>query len=809
MTGGPVRHGPRRAAGPLLPLLIAALGLFLPEVALDAQEPRLSVQIDSVAVRGNERHSDTDIIDRSGLRVGTRVQYPQVRSAIQRLFASGDFADVRIHVTPEEPNIFYIDVEERPYVSRYEFEGLESLSPGMIRDTVGLARNAPLEPDRIARARATIERMLANEGFPRARVDTAMARDPARPTDFLLTFRVEEGPRLAITRIAFEGNEAFPDEALRDALQTGEEGFFWFQAGELRRDRYREDLAERLPAFYASHGYLDFSVEGDTVVADPVTGKGRIVIRVDEGPQYVLEEFRIEGNRRFPTERLEQLVRVGQREARDRERPPFDRVAFEEATAELGDLYRNAGYLRAFVAPEVERLPPEEPDGRPRVIATWNIREGNPTYLREIRIVGNTYTHDRIIRNRLLVFPGDVYSQQRLIQSIQAIQGLGFFEPLPPQEAVEFRERPDGDIDLVLRVEERQTGTLNFGLSASGVTGLAGFIGYEQPNLFGQAKSGTFRWLFGGRQQDIELSYSDPEVLGSAQSATVSLRSSRDRFIGFQLGDRRQTGGFLEVGTPLFGLRQTRLFVSYSLFRDEVRGLDTTDVSPAARGLITTGTRSTVGVRLVRDSRNNPLFPTAGSRNTLSLRFTGGPFGGAGEYGKYELTSEWFVPVAEIGDAMQNLPIELTAGISFGAGLISGRNPFFLERFFMGGTQIGQQLRGYEEATITPSGHIPRNQGGFSRLDRVGEAFFTTTASFGAKLTNSVFLNTFLDGGNVWATAEEWNPTDLLVGAGVGVTLVTPFGPLGLDYAYGFNRRDVFGRPDPGWQLHFKFGRIF
>lgn len=805
----------RRAAGAspsgralwLLAAVLAPL-LTLPAPG-DAQEPRLSVRIDSIVVHGNERHTDTDIIDRSGLRVGTQVQYPQVRTAIQRLFASGDFSDVQIRVTPEEPNIFFIEVEERPYVTRYEFEGLEHLSAGRVRDTVGLARNAPLDPDQVARARATLEQMLANEGFPRARVDTAIASDPARPRDLLVTFRVDQGPRLAITEISFEGNEAFSDAQLRDAMDTGEEGFFWFQAGELRRDRYREDLGSRLPQFYASHGHLDFSVEGDTVLVDPETGKGRVVIQVSEGPQYVLEDFRIEGNRRFPQDLLEQRVRGGQREARGDRRPPFDQIAFEEATADLGDMYRDAGYLRAVVVPDIQRLPPEEEGGNPRVVASWNIREGNPTYVREVRIVGNTYTHDRIIRNRLLIFPGDVYSQQRLVQSIQAIQGIGFFEALPPNEAVEFRERPDGDIDLVLRVQERQTGTLNFGVSASGVTGLAGFIGYQQPNLFGQAKNGSFRWLFGGRQQDIEVSYSDPEVFGSRQSATVSLRSSRDQFIGFQLGDRRQTGGFLEVGTPLLGLRHTRLFVSYSLFRDEVRGLDTTQVSPAARGLLTSGTRSTMGMRVVRDNRNNQLFPTSGSRNTFSARFTGGPLGGDGSYGKYEFSSEWFVPVAEIGGGLESLPIELTAGISFGGGLIAGENPFFLERFYMGGTQIGQQLRGYEEATVTPDGHVPRNQPGFSRLDRVGESYFTSTAMFGAKLTNSIFANAFVDAGNVWARAAEINPTDLLMGAGVGISLVTPFGPLGLDYAYGFDRRDVLGRPDPGWELHFKFGRIF
>lgn len=791
-------------------LALAALLLVTGAWALGAQElDRFSVRIDSIAVRGAERHSPTEVITRSGLRAGSVVQFPQVQDAIRRLFATGDYEEIAIEVTPGEPAIFYIVVEERPYVSRYAFEGLENVSEGMIRDTVGLIRGAPLEPSRVSRARSLMLKVLSNEGFPSARVDTALAPDPERPGDLLLTFDVHEGPRLGIVQLGFEGNEAFTDAELREAMEIDQEGFLWWDAGELKRDEYRRDLSERLPQFYASRGYLDFQVLGDTIVTDPATGKGRIVIDVYEGPQYVLENIRITGNRRFPLSTLEELAASGQEERAEGEGlPPYNRTAFVEATADLGDLYRNAGYLRVQVGPDEQRLPPDSAGGQPRVVAIWNIVEGEPSYVREVRIVGNTYTHDRIIRKRLLLFPGDVYSQDRLIRSFQAIQGLGFFEPLPPQEAIEFQERADGDIDIVLRVKEKQTGQVNFGVTAAGATGFAGFIGYEQPNLFGQAKVGSFRWIFGRRQQDIELRYSDPEILNTLTSGTILLRSARDRFTGFSLGDRRQTGGFLELGRPLLGLRSTRFFVGYSLFYDKVSNIDTVSLSPTTQQLLTQGTRSTLSVRAVQDTRNNPLFPTSGSTNTLSVRFTGGLLGGDGDYQKVDLESAWFVPVAQIGGGLQSLPIEFTLGLNFGAGVILGDNPFFTERYYMGGVQAGQRVRGYEEATITPVGHVPRNAP-ISDVDRVGEAYFRTSALFGVKLTSSVFASAFMDAGNIWRRASELNPTDLLVGAGLGVSLVTPFGPIGLDYAYGFDRRDVLGRPDPGWQLHFKFGQIF
>ncbi len=780
------------------------------------QEEPLSVTVDSVVVRGHSRYSAEGILRLAQIRVGEVVNGPDIQEAIQRLFSTGEFSDVQIRVTPYTPAIFFIDVVERPVVGHYSFEGLKHASHSTISDSVGLIGGGALDPSTLLRAQAMILKLLGQEGFPRATVDTALAPDPSGLDQLDVTFRVNEGPRLALARVDIEGNEALTDAQIRSSMSTVEEGFFWFKPGELHRDEYRADLTDRIPAYYGKHGYIDLEVVGDTIIVDTLTGKGRIQIRVREGEQYLVRMFEIEGNRRFPTSQLEEYyapVRDGEltpERLESGDLPPFDETAFEEATMDIADLYRDAGYLQVRVMPEVVRNPPDSAGMNPTVDVRLSIQEFNPAYIRTVSIVGNDYTHDRVIRKILLTLPGDIYSQQRLIQSVRNIQSLGFFETLPPDEAIQISPREDGDIDIVFRVKEKQTGNVNFGMSAAAVTGLAGFIGYDQPNLFGQAKIGHFRWLFGARTQDIEISYTDPELFGSRYSATLGLQSSRDRFQTFDLGTRRKTGGFSELGIPLFPLqvRSTRLFVGYSLFRESVSDLDAFGLGPDSEGLITQGTRSTVSVRLVRDTRVGGLFPTGGNRNQVAFRKTGGFLGGDGDYNTWLFDSEWFSRVAQIGGGPGSVPIEVVASLNFKAGLVFGDNPFFVERYFVGGTQVGQRVRGYEEATITPLGHVPRNAP-VNSLARVGESYFTTSAMFGIKLTDNIFASTFVDAGNLWSSAAEFNPTDLLVGAGVGVSLVTPFGPVGLDYAYGFDRRDVLGRPDPGWQLHFRFGQLF
>lgn len=797
--------------------IVALAALSTAGVApLLGQEEPFSVTVDSIVVRGNSRYSAEGVQRLAQIRVGEVVNGPGLQESIQRLFATGEFSDVQIRVTPYTPAIFFIDVVERPVVGRYLFEGLEHGSDGTIADTVGLIGGGALDPSKVVRARAMILKMLGQEGFPQATVDTALAPDPSGLDQLELTFRVSEGPRLALARVEIVGNEALTDSEIRGSMSTIEEGFFWYEPGELHRDDYRADLTERIPAFYGEHGYIDLEVLGDTIVVDDLTGKGRIEIRVREGPQYLVRSFDIEGNRRFPASQLGEYyppVRDGQLDPARLEAgdlPPFDETAFQKASMDIADLYRDAGYLQVQVMPDVVRNLPETPGGNPTVDVSLRIVERNPAYIRTVSIVGNDYTYDRVIRKILLTFPGDIYSQQRLIQSVRNIQSLGFFETLPPDEAIQINPRDDGDIDIVYRVKEKQTGNVNFGMSAAAVTGLAGFIGYDQPNLFGQAKVGHFRWLFGARTQDIELSYTDPELFGSVYSATVGVQSSRDQFQSFDLGTRRKTGGFLEFGIPVlrFQLRSVRLFVGYSLFREEVSNLDAFGLGPGSSGLITNGTRSTISLRLLRDTREGGLFPTGGNRNQIAFKTTGGWLGGDGDYDKWDLDSEWFSRIAQIGGGPGKVPIEVVAMLNFKAGLVFGYNPFYVERYFVGGTQVGQRVRGYQEATITPLGHVPRNAP-VNSLARVGESYFATSAAIGIKLTDNIFASTFVDAGNLWGTSAEFNPTDLLVGAGVGLSLVTPFGPVGLDYAYGFDRRDVVGRPNPGWQLHFRFGQLF
>jgi outer membrane protein insertion porin family len=449
-------------------------------------------------------------------------------------------------------------------------------------------------------------------------------------------------------------------------------------------------------------------------------------------------------------------------------------------------------------------------DSVPTVNLRWEIAEGAPSIVNKIEIAGNDHTTEDCIRRALVILPGDVYSQDRLIRSYQNIANLGFFEtPLPPPDT-----RPDsaGDVDIVFRVKERQTGNVNFGASMGQGTGVGGFIGLTQPNLFGRCKSGSLNWQFGRYINDFSLSYTDPAIRRSQLSGTATAYHSQARYTVAELGQNIRTGGSLQIGFPVPGSPYSRLLVSYG--GEAIRYGTGGYLESVREEFPGTSYRSTLGLTAAHDTRIDLPFASAGGQQTFTAQFNGGPLGGTADFQRYTGEIRSYATLAQIGGSRPgSQPLKLVLGLTGRAGAVFGDpEAFFVSQSFsLGGVQFGEQLRGYPEFSISPErGFLADSTDQYSASQSsFGNSFFTTTAELGLRVNQMFYVNAFYDAGNLYNHPRNFDPTRLFRGAGFGLSTVTPLGPLGLDYAYGFDRVDAFGRPAPKWQFHFKLGQLF
>jgi outer membrane protein insertion porin family len=439
----------------------------------------------------------------------------------------------------------------------------------------------------------------------------------------------------------------------------------------------------------------------------------------------------------------------------------------------------------------------------------WEIDEASPAIVNRIDIEGNDFTYESCIREQIVLAPGQVFNRNYLLRSYQNISNMNFFEsPMAAPETRPIGEQ--GDVDIIFRVKEKRTGNINFGASTGQGTGIGGFIGLDQPNLLGRCKRAQLQYQFGRYINDFNATYTDPNIRQTLISGSITGYHTASRYTIADLGRVTRTGGQVQVGLPVPGSLYSRLLLSYG----------GEGVSYGGEGLLadvadrcSSCFRSTVGFTASHDTRIGLPFAAEGGSQTLTAQFNGGPLGGTATFQRYTTELKSYAPIGGIGVAsLGSAPMTFVLGLTARAGMVFGDpGPFFYSQSFaVGGTQYGEQLRGYEEFSITPAGFNIFAEGGTGvQRQSFGNAFFTGTGELGLRVSQSLYLNTFFEGGNVWDRPSQFDPTRLFRAFGFGAAIVSPLGPIGIDMGYGLDKLDQNGRPAPGWKFHFKIGQFF
>ncbi|HEU5218793.1 MAG TPA: POTRA domain-containing protein, partial [Gemmatimonadales bacterium] len=466
--------------------LAAVLTLLLGAERAAAQDPGAPPPVDSIAVEGAVRNSARQVISFSNLQPFQPATYRVIQRAIEGLFATGQFDDVRVEQRQVGgTQLLVIVVKERPLLQKWALKGVERVDEGSVRRKISVPEGRPLDRAAVEKSRHAIDSVYRKRGY--YAVQVKVLELPQDNNQVRLVFEVHEGPRVVVSQVQIEGNEAFPDKDVVKGMLTRPEGFWWFRKGEYSEEKVDDDLRSTIPSWYANRGHVDLRVLNDTLIADSVPGKAIVRIQVEEGKAYKVGRFEVSGNRRYSAEELSTYFPFGKEVVAGDGKTigdPFDRSAWAAATEKVTNLYANSGYIYSSIVPEETRR--TGPDSVSYVDLKWSIREGQPATINRIIIVGNDVTHERVIREAIVLLPGQTFNRDGLIRSYENISNLNFFQQPMPSPDVNPSEN-GVDVDVVFRVAEKRTGNVNFGASVGQGVGIGGFIGLEEPNLFGKA----------------------------------------------------------------------------------------------------------------------------------------------------------------------------------------------------------------------------------------------------------------------------------------------------------------------------------
>lgn len=769
---------PGRFAGASAALL---LSLSLSTGRLFAQEGQRVLEVD---VRGTTTVAKETVLAKVQTKPGNPYQEALISDDIRRIFALGYFTDVKadLEEQPEGLRLVFV-VKEKPTIAAIEVEGHRVLGKPRVLELFAVTKGELYDPRKVKEGTDLIKAEYARRGFSEGEVISRVEVDEVTNTATVYLL-IDEGARVRISQILVEGNQAFSDRRLRQALKTKRRR--WFRPGVYDAKVMDEDL-ERVRAFYRKHGYQDIHVSHQ-VYRDPA-GRGLYVhVKVDEGLQHRVGEVALTGTVLFPEREIRRVITL-------KPGGVYSEESLQEDLRVIKQYYGDRGYIHAEVAPD-----PQLDQATKRVNLTYRITEGELVHINRIEIQGNLRTKDTVIRRELRVYPGDPFNGVKTRKSLDRLYNLGYFEEVTVEtEPTQARDKED----LIVKVKESKTGSFSIGGGFSSIDRLVGLVELEQrnfdwknpPTFTGAGQDLRLRAEIGTVRRYFDLAFTEPWIFGRPVSFGIDaynrtrLRSSN---VGLAFEEERRGGG-VRLGKEFADLVQVGL--NYQLFRTEISDV-VDEASADLKAEQGSNTVSVAGLSFAVDARDNRFDPTKGWFLFSSVDLAGGIVGFDKDFVRLQGGASAYVPH---GDRFV-FESRIRAGV-VDAYDDSNEVPIF-ERFFGGGTGT---IRGFRERRVGPRDPLSNDPiGGESLLVSTLEEVMTIITDERGKpiVKGSVFL----DVGNVWRRVDEFAESFKL-GTGVGTRVNTPIGPLRLDLGFPVTEEEEGEKREP--RFHFNLSRSF
>ena len=769
-------------------ILLALLIYWLP--ASHAQE-KSKVQQIKIEHVGPPAVSDELIRANIRVKVGDAYTKTGVDDDVRNLFGTGFFYNIRVLEEPSDSgvNLTYV-VQGKPLLTDIKFSGNKQYGVSKLKKKLTSKTGAPLDERKLFTDSQELQKMYQKAGYQKTQVKYVLNINE-RAGRGTVTFEIAESPKVRVASVEFVGASAFAPKKLSKQIKTRKRWMFsWLTGSGVLKDEQFEDDKEKLAEFYHGEGYIDFEIK--EVKLDQINPK-RIAIRfvIFEGKKYSVGTVAVKGNALFPTADITKSLKMNPGRT-------FTPKGLSKDTEAIQDFYGSKGYIDTRIG-AVKNANTETGN----IVLTYQIEEGDKSFIEKIEIRGNTKTKDKVIRRELAVSPGEPFDMVRVKLSKQRLEGLQYFEKVDTQnEQTDVPNRKN----LIVGVDEKNTGNFTLGAGFSSVDSVVGFAEVSQgnfdlfkpPNFTGGGQKFRLRITIGTLRQDYVLTFIEPWFLNRKLSFSTELYRRKSNYLSSEF-EETQTGVRLGL-TRALGSDFLIGGVSYTI---EEIGIH--NVNPLASQAIQdeAGNRlvSKVGMSLAYDTRNNATLPDRGQRTELLTEVAGGPLGGQTDFMKVELRSSWYIKGFATGHVLE---------VGGRTGVVNpyGQSPTvpLFDRWFLGGMY---SLRGYKLRKVGPVDSTTEPLG--------GDSYWFSSVEYSIPIIERLRVALFYDIGMVYQKPFSFNPnyqyklTPTTRGFGttqlyndnygIGFRLNLPIGPLRLDYGI-----PIHHDPSNGRSGKFQFG---
>ncbi|MGA7904621.1 MAG: outer membrane protein assembly factor BamA [Terrimicrobiaceae bacterium] len=718
------------------------------------------------------------VLDNLATRLGQPYTEDAAEADIRSLYATGGVANVRIFAEPFADGVkVTVLLQGRPVIDEVLIEGTGQIRLRRVRREVASKAGDVLTEERLEDDRQKILKLYQDKNYTDVDVQYRIEEIPGT-NRVRVIFQITEGPRLVVRRINFVGNDSVRRRDLIKAMKTRQWNLlsFFNKSGRLLPAQIEEDrLAIR--TLYQNRGFADAEVTDVQTI--PLEGTGvELTITIVEGIQYRVNTVKLEGVNIVPTDELKARLKMTDGSL-------FTPKGMGDDLKGLRDFYGTRGYVDMLAVPEIL------PAGPGAVDVTYRVDEGLQSYVNLVNIQGNNRTKDRVIRRELAVKPGDIFDTTLVTVSRQRLENLNYFsrvEMAPADTIVPGRK------DLNIVVEEKRTGSFNFGAGFSTIDSLVGFAELSQsnfdlfnwPSFVGGGQRFRIRGQYGLERKDFVASLTEPWFLGYRLSVGVELYYREANFLS-DVYDQSNYGAAFQARRQLWRSLSGRL--EYRIEGISIFDVDVDNAGQVIRDSAGDYTRSAFSGALVWDTRDSLFLTRKGELIELSTFIAGGALGGdVQDYGISLEGNKYFLLPFDIIFLLKG---ELAVVDSWGD---SDDVPIF-DRLYLGGSN---NLRGFDYREVGPVDEFDNPIGGSS----LGYITFEVTIPIVPRVRFAIFS----DFGFVNPTSYDFSTASLNGDIGVGLRLDLPIGPIRFDYGYPIIYEDFNGPPG---KFNFNIGYQF
>ena len=775
-----------------------------------------SLKIAKIEIKHVEKvPSVSDEMVRANIRVkvGDPYRTAAVDDDVRGLYATGQFYNIRVtdETTADGVILTYI-LQGNPLLAEVRFEGNTKFSNAKLRKKLTSKTGVALVESKLFTDSQEIQKLYQKKGYPGTQVKYVLNIDEnaGRGT---ATFQVTESPKIRVTDVEFIGAQAFSESKLRKSIKTRRHWMFsWITGSGVFKDEQFEDDREALVQFYRKDGYIDFEIK-DVQFDHPTPKTLMIRFIIYEGRQYKVGSVRFTGNKLFDTAAIATGLRALQ-PAGAIKKPKlgpnglkmdlgdtFTPDGLKDDEKQVVDFYGSRGYIDVTPprALNVVRIPNTDSG---TMDLEFKIDEGQKSYIEKIDIRGNTKTKDRVIRRELAVSPGEVFDMVRVNISKERLEGLNYFEKVEANP--ESTDIPNHK-DLIIAVEEKNTGNVTVGAGFSTVDALVGYAELYQgnfdmfhpPYFTGGGQKLRLRLQLGTQRTDAELEFIEPWFLERKLVFDTSVFYHNLDFLSPNDLYHEVDAGARVSLTRALGSDHVRGSLGYSLENigiifNQAQGGSTSTGGPGQPGgpgslpgnIVPSPTNllaeqgysvvSKVYGSLVYETLGPGFLPDKGQRTELSADVAG-PFGGVKDYYQLQMKTAWYFKGFSTGHVLELIGRTGVAD-SYGS---TGQVPFY-DRYYLGGLDT---LRGFRYRDVSPR----ELNGLYSNEPIGGDTFWFGSAEYSIPIIQQLRFAVFYDIGNVQLAPYSYHLGGFSDDWGLGIRLNLPiFGstPLRLDYAF-------------------------